>query len=74
MKVSIFNGTTKLKFNRIIKGRSPRVFLTILCVVEEPGHNIQGEAHKVLQSDSTRTIDDIQKCFIQKFQCSRRLS
>ena len=25
--------------------------------------NIQGEAHKVLQSDSTQTIDHIQKCF-----------
>ena len=30
---------------------------------------IQGEAHKVLQSDSTQTIDQIQKCFRQKFQC-----
>ena len=28
----------------------------------------QGEAHKVLQSDSTQTIDHIQKCFRQKFQ------
>ena len=36
--------------------------------------NIQGEAHKVLQSDSTQTIDHIQKCFRQKFQCSRRPS
>ena len=36
--------------------------------------NIQGEAHKVLQSDSTQTIDHIQKCFKQKFQCSRRPS
>ena len=35
---------------------------------------IQGEAHKVLQSDSTQTIDHIQKCFSQKFQCSRRPS
>ena len=35
---------------------------------------IQGEAHKVLQSDSTQTIDHIQKCFRQKFQCSRRPS
>ena len=32
------------------------------------------EAHKVLQSDSTQTIDHIQKCFRQKFQCSRRPS
>ena len=29
--------------------------------------NIQGEAHKVLQGDSTQTIDHIQKCFRQKF-------
>ena len=36
--------------------------------------NIQGEAHKVLQSDNTQTIDHIQKCFIEKFQCSRRPS
>ena len=36
--------------------------------------NIQGEAHKVLQSNSTETIDHIQKCFKQKFQCSRRPS
>ena len=35
---------------------------------------LQGEAHKVLQSDSTQTIDHIQKCFRQKFQCSRRPS
>ena len=35
---------------------------------------MQGEAHKVLQSDSTQTIDPIQKCFRQKFQCSRRPS
>ena len=35
---------------------------------------IQSEAHKVLQSDSTKTIDHIQKCFRQKFQCSRRPS
>ena len=34
----------------------------------------QGEAHKVLQSDSTQTIHHIQKCFRQKFQCSRRPS
>ena len=34
--------------------------------------HIQGEAHKVLQSDSTQTIDHIQKCFRQKFQFSRR--
>ena len=34
---------------------------------------IQGEAHKVVQSDGTQTIDHIQKCFRQKFQCSRRL-
>ena len=27
----------------------------------------------MLQSDSTQTIDHIQKCFRQKFQCSRRL-
>ena len=35
---------------------------------------IQGESHKVLQSDSTQTIDHIQKCFRQKFWCSRRPS
>ena len=35
---------------------------------------IQDEAHKVLQSDRTQTIDHIQKCFRQKFQCSRRPS
>ena len=35
---------------------------------------IQGEAHKVLQSDSTQIIDHIQKCFRQKFQCSNRPS
>ena len=29
--------------------------------------DIQGKAHKVLQSDSTQTIDHIQKCFRQKF-------
>ena len=29
---------------------------------------IQGEAHKVLQSNNTQTIDHIQKCFRQKFQ------
>ena len=28
----------------------------------------------MLQSDSTRTIDHIQKCFRQKFKCSRRPS
>ena len=32
------------------------------------------KAHKVLQSDSTQIIDHIQKCFRQKFQCSRRPS
>ena len=31
----------------------------------------QGEAHKMLQSDITQTIDHIQECFRQKFQCSR---
>ena len=36
--------------------------------------DIQGEAHKLLQSDSTQTIDHIQKCFRRKFQCSRRPS
>ena len=36
--------------------------------------HIQGEAHKVLQSDSTQTTDHTQKCFRQKFQCSRRPS
>ena len=36
--------------------------------------SIQGEAHKVLQSDSTQTIDHIKKCFRQKFQCSRKTS
>ena len=35
---------------------------------------IQGETHKVLQSDSTQTIDHIQKCFRQKFQYSKRPS
>ena len=35
---------------------------------------IQGEAHKVLQNDNTKTIDHIQKCFRQKFQGSRRPS
>ena len=34
---------------------------------------IQGEAHKELQSDSTHTIDHIQKYFRQKFQCSEAL-
>ena len=34
---------------------------------------MQGE-DKVLQSDSTQTINHIQKCFRQKFQCSRRPS
>ena len=29
--------------------------------------HIQGEAHKVLQSDSTQTIDHTQKCFRQIF-------
>ena len=29
--------------------------------------NIQGEAHKLLQSDITQAIDHIQKCFRQKF-------
>ena len=34
---------------------------------------IQGEAHKVYTlSESTQTIDHIQKCFRKKFQCSRR--
>ena len=33
---------------------------------------IQGEAHEVLQSDRTQTIDHILKCFRKKFQCSRR--
>ena len=32
---------------------------------------IQGEAHKLLQSNNTKTIDHIQKYFKQKFQCSR---
>ena len=36
--------------------------------------NIQCEAHKVLQNDTTQTIDHIQKSFRQKFQCSRRPS
>ena len=35
---------------------------------------VQGEAHKVLQSDRTQTIYHIQKCFRQNFQCSRRPS
>ena len=35
---------------------------------------LQGEAHKVFQSDSTQTIDHIQKCFRKKFQWSRRPS
>ena len=30
------------------------------------GRDIQDEAHKILQSDSTQTIDHIQKCFRQK--------
>ena len=38
------------------------------------GRYIQGEAYKVLQRDSTQTIYHIQKCFRQKFQCSRKLS
>ena len=42
------------------------IILNILII------NIQGEAHKVLQSDSTQTIDYIQKCFRQKFQCLRK--
>ena len=46
---------------------SPRVKSKKICF-------IQGEAHEVLQSDSTQTIDHIQKCFRQKFQCSRRPS
>ena len=29
--------------------------------------HIQGEAHKVLQSNSTQTIDHIQKCFRTSF-------
>ena len=33
-----------------------------------------GEAHKVSQSDSTQTIDHIQKYFRQKFQCAKRPS
>ena len=37
-------------------------------------NNIQGEAHKVLQSNITQTIHHIRKCFRQKFQCSRRPS
>ena len=36
-----------------------------------PSVVIHGEAHKVLQSDSTQTIDHIQNCFRQKFQCLR---
>ena len=35
---------------------------------------MQGESHKVLQSDYTQTIDYIPKCFRQKYQCSRRPS
>ena len=35
---------------------------------------IQGQAHKVLQINSTQTIDHTQKCSRQKFQCSRRPS
>ena len=42
--------------------------------IEKAFFDIQGKAHKVLQSDSTQTIDQIQKCFRQKFQCSRRPS
>ena len=36
------------------------------------GVHIQGEAHKVLQSDSIETIDHILECFWQKFQFSRK--
>ena len=36
--------------------------------------SIQGEAHKVLQINSTQIIDHIQKCFRRKFQCLRRPS
>ena len=41
----------------------------IVLVTPKTYIDIQGEAHKVLQSDSTQTIDHIQKCFRQKFQC-----
>ena len=40
--------------------------------ISQEDAKIQGEVHKALQSDSTQTIDHIQKCFRQKFQCSRR--
>ena len=40
--------------------------------LQEMNWNIQIDAHKVQQSDSTQTINHIQKCFRQKFQCSRR--
>ena len=36
--------------------------------------HVQGEAHKVLQSDSTQTNDHIQKIFRQKFQYPRKPS
>ena len=49
-------------------------FFIIYCLFCCDLQYIQGEAHKVLQSDSTQSIHHIQKCFRQKFQCSRRPS
>ena len=50
------------------------VFLQLLYYTYINLSYIQGEAHKVLQNNSTQTIDHIQKCLRQKFQFSRRPS
>ena len=46
---------------------SKYILLNLLVIF----YHIQGEAHKMLQSDSTQTIHYIQKWFRQKFQCSK---
>ena len=57
-----------------IKFLIPKLTYIYTAVGKVAWLEIQGEADKVLQSDSTQTIDHTQKFLRQKFQCSRRPS
>ena len=54
----------------LVAENTPKLELLVVGNIE----CIQGETHKVLQSDNTQIIDHVQKCVRPKFQCSRMLS